>query len=158
MDRKNNHRQRGHAALRCGRYSEKNRIYHVTTATAQRRLIFGEFALGRTVVLTLRRQEESGLTETLAFVVMPDHLHWLVRLTGVRDLSSCVRAVKSYSARQIKISLRDTGLVWQRGFYDHALRDETGVEDVARYIVANPLRAGLVKRLGDYPLWDAKWV
>ncbi len=30
--------------------------------------------------------------------------------------------------------------------------------DVARYIIANPLRAGLVGRVGDYPLWDAVWL
>jgi putative transposase len=29
---------------------------------------------------------------------------------------------------------------------------------IARYIVANPLRAGLVERLGDYPHWDAVWL
>jgi len=29
---------------------------------------------------------------------------------------------------------------------------------VARYVVANPMRAGLVKQIGDYPLWDAIWV
>ena len=29
---------------------------------------------------------------------------------------------------------------------------------LARYVVANPLRAGLVEKLGDYPLWDAVWV
>jgi REP element-mobilizing transposase RayT len=158
MEWKENRHQRGHAALRRGRYTEKNRIYHVTTATAQRKPVFGDFALGRIVVRTLRRQDESGLTETLAFVVMPDHLHWLVRITGGRDLSSCVRAVKSYSARQIKKASGNRGLVWQRCFYDHALRDETEIENAARYIVANPLRAGLVKRFGDYPLWDAKWV
>jgi len=32
------------------------------------------------------------------------------------------------------------------------------VQATARYIVANPLRAGLVERLGDYPLWDAVWL
>jgi hypothetical protein len=29
---------------------------------------------------------------------------------------------------------------------------------VARYIVANPLRAGLCRHLGDYPLWDSVWL
>jgi hypothetical protein len=29
---------------------------------------------------------------------------------------------------------------------------------MARYIIANPLRAGLVDRIGDYPLWDAMWL
>ena len=31
-------------------------------------------------------------------------------------------------------------------------------KDVARYIVANPLRAGLVKKLADYPFWNAVWL
>jgi putative transposase len=38
------------------------------------------------------------------------------------------------------------------------LRDEDDVKDWARYIVANPVRAGLVKRVGDYPHWDAVWL
>jgi REP element-mobilizing transposase RayT len=46
----------------------------------------------------------------------------------------------------------------QRAFYDHALRQDEDVQGVARYIVANPLRAGLVENIGDYPLWDAIWL
>jgi hypothetical protein len=38
------------------------------------------------------------------------------------------------------------------------LRREEDVLSVARYIVVNPLRAGLVARVGDYPLWDAVWL
>ena len=48
--------------------------------------------------------------------------------------------------------------VWQRGFHDYALGVDKDIVHVARYIVANPLRAGLVSRIGDYPLWDAKWL
>jgi hypothetical protein len=48
--------------------------------------------------------------------------------------------------------------VWQKGFYDHALREGEALQNVARYIVANPLRAGLVAHIGDYPLWDAVWL
>ncbi|MBB5859537.1 hypothetical protein GGR69_001194 [Xanthomonas arboricola] len=29
---------------------------------------------------------------------------------------------------------------------------------MARYLIANPLRAGLVARVGDYPFWDAIWL
>jgi putative transposase len=48
--------------------------------------------------------------------------------------------------------------VWQRGFYDRAIRKEEDLLAVARYIVANPLRAGLVSQLSDYPFWDAVWL
>ncbi|MCN4144087.1 MAG: hypothetical protein LC437_03125 [Thiohalomonas sp.] len=37
--------------------------------------------------------------------------------------------------------------IWQRGFYDHALRDEENVRQIARYIVVNPLRVGIAKNI-----------
>ncbi len=43
-------------------------------------------------------------------------------------------------------------------FHDRAMRKEEDLKAAARYIVANPLRAGLVERCGDYPLWDAVWL
>jgi putative transposase len=50
------------------------------------------------------------------------------------------------------------GRIWQDGFHDHALRKEEAVIDAARYIVANPLRAGLVGSVKDYSHWDAIWL
>jgi len=43
-------------------------------------------------------------------------------------------------------------------FHYHALRNEESIKAAARYIIANPLRAGLVQRIEDYPLWDALWL
>ena len=149
---------RGHRALRRGRYSQRHRIYHVSTATLDRRPVFADLSSGRIVVRAMRREDEAGHTETLAFVVLPDHLHWLVRLTGTRELSSSVSVVKSYTSRRLNKMVDGTGPVWQRGYYDHALRDERSLQDIARYIVANPIRAGLANRFGDYPLWDVKWI
>lgn len=47
---------------------------------------------------------------------------------------------------------------WQRGFFDRAIRREDDLVSIARYIVANPLRAGLVERIGDYAHWDSVWM
>ncbi|MFK5927062.1 MAG: hypothetical protein QM483_10570 [Desulfuromusa sp.] len=47
--------------------------------------------------------------------------------------------------------------IWQKGYHDHALRDDEDLRQVARYIVANPVRAGLVVRAIDYSHWDAEW-
>ena len=149
---------RGHRALRSGRFSEPNRIYHISTATINREPLFTEFQLGRLVVRALKEQDDCGHTETLAFVVMPDHLHWLVQLVGSNDLAAILCVVKSMSSRLVNRAMNRNGAIWQRSFHDHALRREESIEDVARYIVANPLRAGLAKRFGDYPLWDAKWL
>jgi REP element-mobilizing transposase RayT len=106
----------------------------------------------------LKREDDAGHTKTLAFVVMPDHLHWLVQLTGTRSLSVSVNTIKSFASRSINQVIGRSGPVWQKGFYDYALRDEENLAAAARYIVANPLRAGLTRRISDYPLWDAIWV
>jgi REP element-mobilizing transposase RayT len=95
--------------------------------------------------------------ETLAWVLMPDHLHWLFIL-GDGELANVVRVSKSRSARAVNLMLQREGPVWQKGYYDHAVRDDEDLRKLARYIVDNPLRSGLVQRIGDYPLWDAVWL
>ena len=114
--------------------------------------------MGRIVVNSLRHEDKSGRAQTLAFVVMPDHLHWLVELADGANLSGIVHNVKSNSARQINASRNRFRAVWQRGFFDRAIRAEEDLPAVARYIVANPLRAGLAKSCREYPLWDSIWL
>ena len=82
---------------------------------------------------------------------MPYHLHWLLELGQAQNLSAVVRGIKAASSHALGCT------VWQAGFYDHALRNED-VKLVAKYIIANPLRAGLVSKIGDYPHWDVVWL
>ncbi len=106
----------------------------------------------------MQKQAVAGHAATLTYVIMPDHFHWLMQLTGRRSLGTCVNAVKSGSARNINRLRGYTGQVWQKGYYDRAIRYDEDVVSVARYIVANPLRAGLVSSLRRYALWDAVWI
>ena len=150
--------QKGTRELRKGRFSGRNQIYHVTTATIDRQPTFESLKCGRTVIHAMKREDEGGHTRTLAYVVMPDHLHWLFQLVGDRSLSSSVSTVKSYSTRLLNKTTGRTGVLWQRGFFDRAIRQDEDIIDIARYIVANPLRAGLVDSIKRYSLWDAVWV
>lgn len=137
--------------LRTGRYSQPGQVYLVTTVTRERQAVFADFAAARLLVGVLRAESALGSCVTLAFVVMPDHLHWLLQLE--RDsLSALVGRVKSISAKRLGRP------VWQAGFHDRALRREEDLQAAARYLVANPLRAGLVTRVGLYPHWDAVWL
>jgi len=153
--------QRGHA-LRTGRISEPGRAYLLTAVTHQRCPIFSDFSTARLLIDELRRLHDSRAVESLAWVVMPDHLHWLIIL-GDSSLPRVMQQLKSRSAVRISQSSGSgpharCGKLWQRGFHDHALRREEDLQACARYIVANPRRAGLVQRLGDYPHWDATWL
>lgn len=147
---------RGHA-LRSGRVSEPGRAYLLTTVTHDRQAIFRDWRLARLLVTEMRRLHEQQAVHSLAWVVMPDHLHWLVQLQST-PLPSLMLQLKSRSAIVINRARDSSGRVWQKGFHDHALRLEEDLPTTARYIVANPLRAGLVKRIGDYPHWDAVWL
>ena len=144
-------------ALRLGRCSEPGRIYLLTAVVCDREPLFGHFVAGRVLVSELRAATDEGWVNSLALVVMPDHLHWLVELRG-HSLAALMRRIKGRSARTINAQLGRQGPVWQAGYHDRALRQEEDLQDVARYVVANPLRAGLVRRIGDYPLWDAIWL
>ncbi len=147
-------------ALRKGRFSESGRLYLITTVTQARHPLFLDYANARAVVAALRAIELAGRAETYCYVVMPDHLHlhWLMALAVGADLSRVLQSMKSFSAKAINSRLGTRGPVWQSGYHDHALRAEEDVLDVARYVVANPVRAGLVSRAGDYPYWDARWL
>ncbi len=94
----------------------------------------------------------------LAWVLMPDHAHWLLQLGDRDPLSVVVSRLKSASARCANRAMGNDGKLWDRAFHDHAIRDEEEAFKVARYIVANPLRAGLAERIGNYPFWNSIWL
>ena len=138
--------------LRLARFSQPGQIYLVTAVTLNREPVFADFSAARILIAALRAAQTSGQADTLAFVVMPDHLHWLLSLGSGADLTAEVQTVKSVTAHRVG------GKVWQRGFHDRAVRREEDLPAVARYVVANPVRAGLVQRVGAYSHWDAVWV
>ena len=151
-------KQKGSSKTRVGRLSERNRIYHVVTKTQGNEPLLRPFASARIVIDMLRQQQDQHFATTLAFVVMPDHLHWLLQLTGERSLSVCVNTLKSGSSRRINAAICRSGNLWQKGFFDHALRVEEDIPAIARYIIANPVRARIVRSAGKFPHWDVIWL
>ena len=143
--------------LRIGRYAQPNGIYLLTTNTLGREPVLKDFYVGRLIVAQFRTAQDQGWANSLAGVVMPDHFHWLVELQQ-NSLGELMQKTKSLSTRAINASTGRKGSLWQQGYHDRALRREEDLVKLARYVVANPLRAGLVEKLGDYPLWDAVWV
>ncbi len=151
------HLQPNSHLLRRGRYSEPGRAYLITAVVHERRPLFRDFYLGRLLVEELKQADESGRVNSLAWVIMPDHFHWLLELQET-DLADVMCRIKSRSTLCINRARGSTGPFWQRGYHDRAVRAEDDLRKIARYVIANPLRAGLVEHIGDYPLWDAAWL
>ncbi|POF42859.1 transposase [Pseudomonas laurylsulfativorans] len=143
--------------LRRGRYSEPGRGYLITTVVHQRRRMFADWRLGRLLVEKFRRAHDQKWINSMAWVIMPDHFHWLIQLEQ-QTLAKLMQAIKSRSTLTINRAINERGAFWQTGYHDRAIRDGEDLLPFARYIVANPLRAGLVDKIGDYPLWDACWL
>lgn len=94
----------------------------------------------------------------LAWVLMPDHWHGLIRLEGDETLSRAVARAKAAATRAWRERSTDIRPLWSAGFHDRALRRDASLVDAARYVVLNPVRAGLVSTCAGYPYWDAVWV
>ena len=89
-----------------------------------------------------------GDQQTLAYCLMPDHLHWLLN-----DATSMIRAVQRFKSlatiRARALGWRES--IWQRSYYDRVVRSEEDLMAVAWYLVANPVRAGIVGSIDEYP-------
>jgi REP element-mobilizing transposase RayT len=144
--------------LRAGRVSLASQVYLVTFTTYHRRRHFADFDRGCRMARAMCGFSRNSTTRVLAWVLMPDHWHGLVEVGAGDDLSDWVGRLKGASAFGLRRAEPGVGRIWADGFHDHALREDEALVDCARYIVLNPVRAGLVVRVGDYPFWDAVWL
>ena len=144
--------------LRKGRFSEASQVYFVTTVTHRRNQLFNDFSSARIIINTMRHLNDAEYVNSLSWVVMPDHLHWLFQLGDKNSLPVVMKNLKAVSARSINKKLNRQGRVWQRSYYDRGIRCDEDIKQLSRYIVANPLRAGLVENIEEYPHWDADWL
>lgn len=91
-----------------------------------------------------------------AYVIMPNHVHILVRpVPEERTLSEVLQLIKGRGARQINLALQQSGRLWQRESYDRLIRSEDHHWRTAHYIHQNPVRAGLSKQAHEWPLSSA---
>jgi putative transposase len=148
----------GHRALRRGRHSLTGQIYLITFVTSNRERLFDDAG---NAAIVARASEDGRLwyrSRLLAWVLMPDHWHGMVELGDLDDISIVVQRLKTNTAKALRRYRSDGVPVWAKGFHDRALRADENLRAAARYLIANPLRAGLVTRIGDYPYWNAIWL
>ena len=138
--------------------AKAGQAYFLTISSLFRRPLFLDADCARAVA---RQQGDSAIwadSRCLAWVLMPDRWHGLVVLGENDSLDRLVRRFKAISARAVESRFRINGWLWARGFNERALDSEADLVAVARHIVANPVRSGLVKSVGAYPYWNAVWL
>jgi putative transposase len=108
------------------------------------------------VLAQLLQSAQDECMAVIAYCFMPDHLHLLLEGTAPASrLTEFVRLFKQRSSFQWKRVGADLKVgpypLWQRSYFERVLRSDESSIDVARYILANPLRAGMVESIEDYP-------
>ena len=125
--------------------------YALTFGTNARRAVFVDTEV-MTLVLTqiLRASSETRFALT-AYCFMPDHLHLIVQ--GKADDSDCkafIKSAKQYSGYYYKQAHEQR--LWQRYGHERVIRNDQELAMTVRYVIANPVRAGLVGHPRDYAL------
>ena len=85
-----------------------------------------------------------------AWVVMPNHVHVLATLLKGFPLSCVVGAWKRFSALGVNRQLAREGPVWERGYFDRWIRDESHFKRVVSYIHNNPVKGGLCSHTEEF--------
>ena len=124
--------------------------YFLTYCTIERRTTFRDGEAVTLVLTQFRRTTSAWSFAILAYCFMPDHVHMLVEGTTARaDLKRVSKRLKQGSAQAW--AFRRRSRLWQEGYYDRVLRSEDDAKAVARYIIENPVRAGLATHPSQYP-------
>lgn len=124
--------------------------YSLTFCTDRRRPLFSDAAVVDLVMQQLLRSATEQKFSVIAYCFMPDHLHLLIEGTSDdSDARRFMKAFKQYSGYYYAQKHRD--VLWQRYGFEHVLRDEEVTVVVARYILGNPVRAGLANTVEEYP-------
>jgi putative transposase len=124
--------------------------YSLTVCVHGRRRSLSDPALFSAILLQIRRAADANDFHLLAYCFMPDHLHLVVE--GRSPAADLHRFVKAWKQKTGFDYAKQTGSrLWQVGFFDHVLRSNESTARHVAYILANPVRAGLARTVGEYP-------
>lgn len=100
---------------------------------------------------TLLNENKRYCAQLYAFVIMPDHYHAIIKPPPRYRIGDIVRHINGRFARDYNFSTDSNGRVFQPDFYDHIIRDTEDMNSKIEYILNNPIHAGLVENINEYP-------
>lgn len=140
--------------------------FFFTVVTSERRPVLCETDVRRALRAAVARVRAALPFTADAWVLLPDHLHCVWTLpAGDGDFSKRWGLLKAYTTRALardltgyeaspSRALRREGPLWQRRFWEHRIRDEADLRSHVDYLHYNPVKHGLVDRIGDWP-WSS---
>lgn len=150
-------------------------FFFVTSTTKNFTPVFQHGNCCDLLIKNINHYQKKYLFKILAYVIMPRHFHWILFLENNNgSVSDIMRDIKKYSAWDILCYLENSNnsnllaqlghpiknnqkrQLWMHRFDDQVIRNEKMFWDKLRYILKNPVEAGLVDKTEDYKYSSAK--
>ncbi len=95
--------------------------------------------INRLIITEMKKIETQEAAKTIAFVIMPNHIHWLIQLGNKKTLSD---VIKLFKGRCSKVTRDDLGMykLWQRNYYDHMIKNENDLLNNANICIFTSLK------------------
>ena len=125
-------------------------IYHVINRGNNRQEIFQKDQDYRAFVDLIKEGKGLYPVDILAYCVMPNHFHIMLRPVKGEQLSKWMHWLTTNHVRQYHQQYGTSGHLWHGRFKNFIIQEDAHLLTVARYVEANPVRAGLVASARDW--------
>ena len=140
----------GRRPPRLGRLFDTSPLYFVTFCTHLRKPYLARDEVHAVFFAYTKRAHRDFDIAVGRYVIMPDHVHLFVRGSQIFRLGPWVGHLKQTLAKAAGLS-RTKRRLWEEGFFDHVLRSDESYAQKWNYVLENPVRAGLVNSVEDWP-------
>ncbi len=130
-------------------YQQEWLSYHITTRTKKQEFHLRNSKEKLSIINTLDFYRRKKSFKLFGFVVMDNHLHFVIQPLADWQLGEIVRDIKSWTSRSNKLKPPGQEL-WERRFDDNCVKSAKELRNILEYIHNNPVRAGMAKRPEDY--------
>ncbi len=124
-------------------------VYFVTICSKNKNRFFTEKEFNKKILDCLVAEKNKTKVNVYVYCLMPDHLHLLI--SPANSGISISRFIGGFKSKTTRLGW-EKGIkkLWQERFYDHILRRNEDIEEIAQYILNNPVRKGMVESYEDY--------
>jgi putative transposase len=135
---------------------QETRTFFTSSATWERRLILQSNPLCNLLLDVLRENRAKQRLQVHEFVFMPDHVHLILTPAPLVTLEKAMQFIKGGFSYRAKKEMGLNFEIWQKGYNEHRIRNAEKFAQHVEYVWMNPVKAGLVERLEEFPYSSAQ--